>query len=107
MEPCALCGRSAATTRHHLVPRALHRRLKRRNGVQGRDLCATIPLCRPCHATLHQTFDERDLAENYDTLEKILADERMARWRKWLSGKPDGFSPKLRSWKTARRERGR
>lgn len=107
MDPCAICGRAVPTTRHHLVPRCLHGRLRkrRRGGHEERDLSATIALCRACHSTLHQTFSEKELAEFCDSLEKILADARMARWRDWLSSKPDGFAPKLRSWKAAGRLR--
>lgn len=103
MEPCAICGRAVPVTRHHLVPRSQHRRLRKRLARRGeeRDLCGTIPLCAACHSTVHQTFSEKELAESHDTLEKLLADERVARWRDWLAGKPDGFSPKLRSWKLA------
>lgn len=103
MDPCAICGRAVPTTRHHLVPRCLHRRLRKRlrGAHEERDLSATIALCRACHSTLHQTFSEKELAESYDNLEKILADARMARWRDWLSGKPASFAPKLRSWTAA------
>ncbi|WP_236615110.1 hypothetical protein [Desulfovibrio sp. X2] len=100
-EVCAICGRQAPLTRHHLVPRALHKRLKRRAAFAGRDLSATIGLCRACHSTLHQTFSEKELAVSYDSLESILADGCIARWREWLAAKPDGFAPRLRSWTKA------
>jgi len=103
MDICAICGRAALVTRHHLVPRSQHARLKKRMRQSGldRDLSLTVPLCAACHSTVHQTFSEKELAEAYDTLERLLSDERIDRWRDWLSGKPEGFSPKLRSWKLA------
>ncbi|WP_029894318.1 HNH endonuclease [Desulfohalovibrio reitneri] len=99
-EPCAMCGRGAPTTRHHLIPRKLHKRLKKK-GVEEERLQETVPLCRACHSTVHQTFSEKELAGEYNTLEAILSDERVAKWRDWLAGKPDGFKPKLRGWKAA------
>jgi len=114
MDTCAICGRAAPVTRHHLVPRSQHARLRKRlaRRKEERDLAVTIPLCAACHSTVHQTFSEKEMAESFASLESLLADERIARWRDWLSGKPEGFSPKLRSWKlaphrTAGRDRGR
>jgi len=107
---CAICGRAAPVTRHHLAPRSQHGRLRKRprRGGGERDLSATIPLCAACHSTVHRLFSEKELAASRDTLEKLLADESVARWREWLAGKPDGFSPRLLGWASApHRVRGR
>lgn len=101
MSPCALCKRPEQTTRHHLYPRCQHRRLRRKK--EGRDsLLETVPLCPPCHKRVHQIFSEKELAERYNTLQALLDDERIQRWLSWIQGKPLGFRPKTRSWKTRR-----
>lgn len=107
MQPCALCKRVEQTTRHHLYPRCMHRRLKRKRAqgakrLLGADLLQTVELCPPCHKRVHQLFSEKELAEQYSTLEALAANEQVRQWLNWIEGKPVGFRPKTRSWKARR-----
>jgi hypothetical protein len=83
---CELCGRVKPLTRHHLIPRAVHRkrRFQKRydkSEMQKRDL----KICRLCHNGIHDLFpDEKLLAEAFNTKEALLADERLRRHIEWV-----------------------
>lgn len=102
MRPCALCGRSELTTRHHLFPRSLHRRLKRKKDARAEDLRKTLNLCAPCHIRIHQIFSEKELAGEYYSLERLLTDARVQDWLCWIRRRPPGFRPRTNSWKSRR-----
>lgn len=40
-------------------------------------------MCVDCHAQLHALFSEKLLASQFDTVEKIMADERFLRYAEW------------------------
>jgi hypothetical protein len=82
---CALCERAVPTTAHHLIPRAVHRkkRFRARFGVDEMR-ARLIPLCRLCHNAVHEFIpSEKLLAEEYNTVEALLAHEGIARHVAW------------------------
>lgn len=81
---CAACGRTVPLTRHHLVPKKLHARM-RRQSLNSTDLQRTIPLCRRCHNAVHDFYSEKKLAERYNTPEKLLNDAKLVRHFHWVS----------------------
>lgn len=94
---CALCGRKGAElTRHHLVPRARHRqgRTRRKHDREARH--ETVDLCRPCHGNLHAHLSEKELADSYHTLEALRAHPEVARFSRWIRGKPAGLRVPIR-----------
>lgn len=96
MEPCALCGRAAPVERHHCVPRFTRRRLRAVRRLPKERLDATVPLCGPCHKTVHRTLNERELALSYNTPQALAAEPRLAAWVRFIRDKPPGFAPKIR-----------
>lgn len=96
---CDLCGRPVAyTTKHHLIPRALHgRRRFRRMYTKEYMISHVLWLCRPCHSTVHKVLSERELGLVYNTREKLLSEPTIRRFVDWLSEKPAGFKPAMRS----------
>lgn len=71
---CALCERQVLkVSLHHLVPR-------QKGGTHG----PTIPLCQPCHSTLHATFSNRELALDYNTVEKLQAAPALQKYLSWI-----------------------
>ena len=107
MQPCALCGRMEETTRHHLYPRSMHTRLKKKRAqgakrLLGADLLQTVELCPPCHQRVHQLFNEKELAETFCSVAALASNEQVRQWLDWIRGKPVGFRPTTRSWKTRR-----
>ena len=74
---CTLCGRAVARlTRHHLRPRS-------EGGVE------TERLCGACHRQVHALFTNRTLAAELDTLDKLRANEQIARYLRWAAKQHD------------------
>jgi hypothetical protein len=96
-ESCELCGRPVGRenlTRHHLLPRARARRMKRRRQARRelklRDPGRTVDLCRPCHRNVHASLSNGDLERDYDSLEALSAHPDVKRFTDWVRGKPHG-----------------
>jgi hypothetical protein len=58
---------------HHLVP-------KEEGGRHG----PTVPLCQPCHTTIHLVFTNRELAQQFDTVEKLKAAPALQKYLTWI-----------------------
>lgn len=85
-EVCALCGRlvpAAERDLHHLVP-------KSQGGRQ------TAVLHRICHRQLHALFSEKELAQQYSTVDALLAHEAVRSFVDWVKTKPNGFYQRTR-----------
>lgn len=80
---CPLCERPIPPdmeSRHHLVP-------KLRGGKHG-----PIAVLHPiCHSKVHSVFSETELARTYDTVEKLLKHEEIARFVKWVKKRPPEY----------------
>ncbi len=71
---CELCHRDIENyTIHHLIP-------KSREGHAG----PRAVLCRGCHRMVHRRFSNRQLADRYNTIEKIRAHPDMVRFLNWI-----------------------
>ena len=90
--PCALCLRPLGRLceNHHLVPRSRG----------GRKVVEVHPIC---HRKIHAVFSEKELAEAFDTPARLRAHPEIARFLKWLDGKPPDFHKATRGG----RDRGR
>jgi hypothetical protein len=83
---CAICRRGGLPlTKHHLIPRTTHKRKRIAKQFSAEERCETVPLCRSCHSQVHATFNEMELAEQYNTLDKLMAHEEIARYAKWAT----------------------
>jgi hypothetical protein len=86
---CALCGRAApGLTRHHLVPRTLHKRACTRRNFSRAELYTVTLLCRPCHKQIHAVFTESELAREYASTEALAAYPKIARFVEWIARQP-------------------
>jgi hypothetical protein len=86
---CALCGRAALQlTRHHLVPRTLHKRARIRRTFTREERHTVVLLCRPCHKQIHAVLSESELAREYSSLEALAAHPDIARFVEWVSRQP-------------------
>ncbi|HJO34601.1 MAG: hypothetical protein SV108_04215 [Pseudomonadota bacterium] len=94
---CGLCARPARLTRHHLIPRRLHRQARFRRRY-GREALRThvLMLCSPCHRHVHAVLPERALGEHYSSREALLAHPDIARFVGWLAARPAELSPRVR-----------
>jgi hypothetical protein len=81
---CELCQREVnRLTVHHLIPRQAVKRKKADPGP-------TVEICSPCHSQIHHFFTNLELAQNYNTLDKLKNEPRMQKFLSWLrKQKPD------------------
>lgn len=93
-QPCALCRRAGPTlTRHHLIPRTVHRRKWARRRFGRAEMQARVLwVCRPCHRHIHATLSEQQLAHQYNTRAALLGHPEIARFVRWIAGKPPGLA---------------
>jgi hypothetical protein len=101
MPPCAICGREGlALTRHHLLPQCrqnkprFQRRHSREEGLRRIAL-----LCRACHSFVHSLLSEKELEQQYNTVNLLLSHPEVQRFSQWLSNKPAGYQPLSRKRK--------
>jgi len=52
----------------------------------------TRPVCRNCGDMLHKLFSIHELTKQYNTLDKILANEDVQNWISWIQKKPNDFN---------------
>ena len=94
---CALCGRAVTQlTRHHLVPRIVHKRPRTRRSFTRAERLTVILLCRACHKQIHALFTESELARNYCTLEALAAHAEVARFIEWIARQPPTVDVRVR-----------
>lgn len=85
---CPLCGREIPQhleSRHHLTPRS-------KGGKHG----PVVVLHKTCHSKIHSVLREKELARNYDSIEKLLQHEEIARFVKWIKTRPIDFAKRNR-----------
>lgn len=84
---CELCEREmkADTTRHHLIPRACHRRSWFQKRFTKTELQTTVELCRDCHHAIHQLLpNEQELGRHYHTLALLRAHPAIGKFLNWV-----------------------
>ena len=79
---CPICGREADDTlnEHHLIPK-----------VKGGAKKETVMLHSMCHSKIHSVFQETELNHYYYTIDRIMENEEMQKFSKWMSKRPLGF----------------
>ena len=88
---CELCGLpSPRLERHHLVPRAILKRRRKRRKQDPRD--AEVPcawLCHTCHRMLHTYLDNGSLDNAYDSIAKLRQHPDLSRYLAWRKAHPN------------------
>lgn len=83
---CPICRRNLGTkniSKHHLLPKS-----------QGGKHSETILIHNICHQKIHSLFTAKDLKANFDTVEKLTANEQMQKFIKWVAKKDPSFYQK-------------
>jgi len=86
---CPICKRDTPKNcqeKHHLVPKA----------KKGKE---TVLVCCDCGDMLHQLFTVKELTKQYNTIEKILASDKIKSWIEWISKRPGQFGFCMRAKK--------
>jgi hypothetical protein len=86
MPRCDLCGRPKKLTKHHLVPRAVHRKKRYVNRFGKEEMRQrALMICKECHHGIHDLIpEEKDLAEKYYTRELLLENEAIRKHIAWV-----------------------
>ena len=75
---CELCQREMETlTIHHLIPRQY---LKRKKIAAS----PTISICKACHKQIHALFDNKKLAQELNTPERLKQEPKMQKFLSWV-----------------------
>ncbi len=82
---CPLCGRACALTKHHLIPKKLHRRVHFKKHFARAELDRCVMVCRKCHNGIHDLYDEMRLAKDFNSLEALQADADLQRHFAWVA----------------------
>ena len=75
---CELCEREVRSlTVHHLIPR---QKVKQKKAEAG----PTINICSACHRQIHALFDNKRLAHELNSLEKLKNEPEMQKFLSWV-----------------------
>ena len=81
---CGICCRTLPLTAHHLIPKKTHSFYLKKGTYTRDQLNRCVDLCRACHSKVHKTEDEKSLAENYNTIELLLAHPDIKKFAKYM-----------------------
>ncbi|KAG7054716.1 HNH endonuclease [Colletotrichum scovillei] len=74
---CELCEREThKITRHHVIPRSQ----RDRDRFTIEEMNELLALCLPCHTTLHRAIPNKELADEFNSLARIMTHPRMQSW---------------------------
>lgn len=83
---CELCARDwLPLTYHHLVPKAVHEKVRKRGWHEEWRLTSVAWLCRACHSFVHGIAGNEELAREWYTVDLLLEREDVQRWVKWAA----------------------
>lgn len=85
---CELCKREVDLTEHHLIPREMHNKKwcrKMFDSTERQQRKAYI--CHDCHSAVHRFIDNKTLAKEYNTIEKLLENKDVKKFVKWVGKK--------------------
>ena len=80
---CPICERELGTkntSKHHLTP-------KSRGGKSD----VLVELHNICHQKIHSLFTTKELKEDFDSVDKLLENEEMVKFVKWVAKKAPAF----------------
>ncbi len=91
---CGLCGRDmfagASVNKHHLVPKTFG----------GRE---AVWIHKVCHTKIHSVFTERQLLQHFHTFERLLTNEEIVKYVKWVRKRDPEFMTRHRTTRAKRR----
>lgn len=91
---CELCLQSRRRlTAHHLYPRSEHARLLKKGALKETLTHTLAMICRPCHNAVHRAEDNRTLAADWHSVDKLRTHPSIVRWLAFWS--KDAAAPKV------------
>ncbi len=84
VENCVICGRPFGRpellSKHHLIPKS-----------KGGKNTETILIHNICHQKIHSVFTEKELRDEFHTVKKLVEQEEIVKFVKWISKKDPDF----------------
>ena len=80
---CLICERELGSkniSKHHLIPKS-----------KGGKNSETILIHNICHQKIHSVFTEKELKEEFHTIDKLKGNEEIIKFIKWVSKKDISF----------------
>ncbi len=95
---CELCARHGLTlTRHHLIPRSRHNKLRTKRNFSRESMAQDIALlCRPCHSQIHRIFSNPELADDYHSIDRLKEHIDIINFIQWVKKRPVGLKVRVR-----------
>ncbi|KAG6580379.1 uncharacterized protein IUM83_15090 [Phytophthora cinnamomi] len=93
---CEMCERPMNLTAHHVIPRVTHSKYLRK-GYTKEFLNTCIMICRQCHSKIHSVEDNKTLAREYNTLEKIMQHPKIVDWVAYARKQKARVKPRKKS----------
>jgi len=79
---CELCERDECRLyRHHLVPQSRKHHEEEEYGTLAK-------LCRDCHRKIHATWDNKTIARQLPTIDKLRAAPELQSYLAWIRKRP-------------------
>ena len=95
---CPLCNRELipgpSIDEHHLMPKTFKGKEK-------------VTLHKICHRKIHATFTERELQHYYHTIDRLLENEHIRKFVKWVAKKDPEFYEKTKETRERKGKRRR
>lgn len=80
-EKCELCNREDILAFHHLIPKCLHSNKWFKKHFSRQEMSKGIYICKHyCHKEIHKLFSEKELGKKYNTLKKLLTNEKVIKY---------------------------
>lgn len=95
-ELCPICKRTLGTIidKHHLIPKTFG----------GKE---TVLIHKICHRKLHSCLTEREMVKYYHTIERLLENEHIQAFVKWVGNKEPNFYDSTKDTNQRRKKRRR
>lgn len=95
VDGCELCKRPVThLTRHHLIPRSRHRKKRAKRTFTKERMQQVALVCPACHRQIHKTFTEKELEQDFNSIEKLREHPDIDRFVRWIERKPHGVARK-------------
>jgi uncharacterized protein YlaI len=85
-EVCELCERKLILTEHHLIPKEMHNKkwCQREFTVEERKERKAY-VCHDCHDAIHKLISNKDLAKEFNTVDKLKRHDKLNTFIEWVS----------------------
>ena len=84
---CELCNRWKYRSSHHLIPKTCHKNKWFKKNFTLEELNQGIMLCCDCHKYIHAEYTEKDLGRDFNMIETLREDGKIAKFIKFVRKK--------------------